>query len=339
MCIADSFKLMIESISALSKTVKNLFSDHSLYQFLLVQMWLDADSDRQLKIKWSKLLTLSIGVTLSANFEKISSMFKITRSVGESERPDLDNFGINPTASVWIWWWYAYFKENKDYQAYCEARRMDDDTSCEELENRFERISDLYSDWGDIHAIRPMHRNENGWKKWLYNHRHMFFVDVPAVKHVKSPVEIDKGSIAVQIPAALSKEEVLRLLEEFVDQSYKESDTVPEPKYQLHAPEGRIDQSTFQSVKKAMYIQRMAAYPKRRQHNNAEVALEVMSLELKSRLGFKWKLAPDQEERLKAGSLSMLELDSDKRQVGRFKANYAAYVANTIHGIFPKNKI
>lgn len=73
--------------------------------------------------------------------------------------------------------------------------------------------------------------------------------------------------------------------------------------------------------------------------SNAGTGLEVMALELKEQLGFSWKLDEYQQEALEKGALSMLDLDSVKKQVARYKSNFSAYVANTIDGVFPKKRI
>lgn len=274
---------------------------------------------------------------MGANFEQISSMFRVTYSNDETGKSSATNFQIDDGASSWLWWWYRYFMENTDYEAYCVARREDDTAMALGLEKQFERVAELYADWGDIHRSRPMHKNEMPWKMWLYERRHLFFIDIPSIKPLALPIgEIENGTIALQIPSAATKDEVLQLFTKFIDNHYAELQTSHEPKYQLYAPEGRIDQSTFQSVKKAFYVQTVSEHHEQFPTSNAGTALEVMALELKTQLGFNWELEDHQKIDLEKGTLSMIELDSVKRQVARYKSNFAAYVANTINGAFPK---
>ena len=89
---------------------------------------------------------------MAANSEQIASMFRITYSTGSEASRTHPEFSIDDTASDWLWWWYRYFKENGDYKAYCEARRDGDSEICSDLEGRFDRIAELYKDWGDIHS-------------------------------------------------------------------------------------------------------------------------------------------------------------------------------------------
>ncbi|WP_423379870.1 hypothetical protein [Burkholderia sp. LMG 32019] len=273
---------------------------------------------------------------MAANSEQIASMFRITYSSESADGRTKPDFTINDTASDWLWWWHRYFKENADYKAYCEARRDEDRETCAELESRFERIAELYEDWGDIHTGKRLHKNESSWREWLYERRHLFFVEVPTVKMLSALADVEHGAIAIQIPATVSKEALLQALTEFVERDYVDLRVAPRPKYELYAPGGRIDQSTFQTVKKSFYVHTAAQQHVWFPPSNAGTALEVMALELKSQLGFNWELEPDQEERLRNGTLSMLELEAFKRQVGRYKAQFDAYVANTIHGLFPK---
>lgn len=263
-------------------------------------------------------------------------MFRLTHLSESTNGQTKPDFTINDTASDWLWWWYRYFKENADYKAYCDARRDDDAAICSMLESRFERIAELYEDWGDIHHGKRLYKNESSWPEWLFDRRHLFFTSEPAVKTLSRTADVEHGAIAIQIPTTASKSDLLRAITEFIEQNYADLRTTPKPKYELYAPAGRIDQSTFLTVKKSFYVHAAA-----RQHvwfpdSNAGTALEVMALELKSQLGFDWELEPDQEERLRNGTLSMLELDSFKKQVARYKAQFDAYVANTIHGVFPK---
>jgi hypothetical protein len=273
---------------------------------------------------------------VAANSEQMASMFRITYSMGSDGSRTHPEFSINDTASDWLWWWYRYFKENGDYKAYCEARRDDDRATCSELESSFERIAELYEDWGDIHDGKRLYKNESSWRDWLYERRHLFLIEVPPIRTLVTLSEVPRNGIAIQIPNTVSNDELLQLLTEFIERDYAELRNTSKPKYQLYAPEGRIDQSTFQSVKKAFYVNAAAQQHVWFPASNAGTALEVMMLELKSQLGFNWELEPDQEERLQNGTLSMLELDSFKKLVARYKAQFDAYVANTIHGVFPK---
>ncbi|MGO4416929.1 hypothetical protein AB4Z27_28570 [Cupriavidus sp. KB_39] len=274
---------------------------------------------------------------MAANLEQIASMFRVTYSKDPANGSAADAFVVDKTASDWLWWWHRYLKENRDYEAYCAARRTGDSAACAALEAQFERVAEVYSDWGDIHDSEPVHRNEASWQRWLYEKRHLFFVEVPPIKVIDPATSlIDNGGVAIQIPATASQDELMRMFGEFVEQIYATSRKAIAPKYQLHAPQGRIDQSTLQSVKKAFYVNVAAQHHDAHPETHAGTALEIMALELKNQLGFSWELDPDQEQRLLNGTLSMLELESVKKQVARYKAQYDAYVSNTIHGEFPK---
>lgn len=273
---------------------------------------------------------------MAANSEQIASMFRITYSIGAEAGRTSTGFSINDSASDWLWWWYRYFKENGDYKAYCEARRDGDSETCSDLEGRFDRIAELYEDWGDIHSDKRLYKNESSWREWLYERRHLFLTEVPPIRTLVTLSDVPSGAIAIQIPNTVSKDELLQFLAEFADAEYAMLRSTSRPKYQLYAPEGRIDQSTFQTVKKAFYVHAAAQQHVWFPGTYAGTALEVMALELKSQLGFGWELEPDQEERLRNGTLSMLELDAFKKQVARYKAQFDSYVGNTIHGVFPK---
>jgi hypothetical protein len=312
------------------------------------QLTYDLLSNNHQNLTHTKVSTKSrMGCILEPAAPTLLSSFKDKYS-GSWENQSIPNdVLLDETASAWIWWWLRYFQQNHDYKAYCEARRSGDSAASYSLENRFSRISELYTDWGDIHILK-MGRERNEWKAWLYEHRHLFNVIVPSIRQIELPITgIESGNIAIQIPEGLQKKKALRLFEAFIECQYPDSKTIGESKsekYSLYAPKGRIDQSTFNSVKKAYYSQFLAQHPERlglQQRSHAETALEIMSLDFKANLGFNdtWQLDPDQEQRLRTGTLSMLELESFKKQIGRFHKTYVAYVANTIHGVFPKSDI
>lgn len=280
---------------------------------------------------------------MASTFDELNRMWMAHRTP-TSFSPASQRISTVSSEAQWIWWWFRYFKENTDYKAYCIARRMGDDSARAALEVKFGRIAELYLDWGDIHALAPMGRDEPEWRSWLHEHFHLFFSVKPEVWQVTSPTdEVEAEHMLVQIPMALPRHEVVRLFTEFVAQHYVPSaprEPLPE-KYPLYAPRGRIDSSTFDAVRKAYYVEfasevwyKNAPYQKL---THAETALKIMDIVDREELGFKkWDKDGELMRRHRENKLSKADLDSYKTLVRRCKEDYAGYVANTIHGIFPK---
>jgi hypothetical protein len=283
---------------------------------------------------------------MATTFDELNSM-----SMAKYKRADVSpasqRISTVSSEAQWIWWWFRYFHENPDYKAYCIARRTGDDTARAGLEAEFSRIADLYADWGDIHALKPMGRAQPEWRSWLHEHFYLFFPVKPEISQVSSPTdEIEAQHMLVQIPLALPRHEVVRLFTEFVARHYAPSPArqlLPE-KYPLYAPRGKIDSSTFDAVRKAYYVEfasevwyQNAPYQKLK---HAETALKIMDIAGKEELGFKtWDEDGELIRRHHENKLSKADLDSYKKMVKRYKDDYAGYVANTIHGIFPKKEI
>lgn len=244
------------------------------------------------------------------------------------------------TVSEWVRWWWLYLKENEHFTAYCRARREGDTTTCSKLERDYTKIAELYDDWHDIDVIDKYGMSKSAWKTWFDDHRDLFLEREPEVRLVSLPnVQSVAGHLLVQIPQGLTKDEVLELVAKFVDQSYDTTTprvAIPPPKYSLYAPKGRLDKSTFQAVSKAYWLNCALDTYHGGTRSLSEVALYIIDNE--TDMGFDWKLVDIDHGRRRNGSFTMAALDQFKPQVIRYKKHYAAYVANTIDGIFPKKE-
>jgi hypothetical protein len=246
--------------------------------------------------------------------------------------------------SEWVRWWWMYFKENTHYQAYCRARRVGDTFTCAQLEATFMKIAELYEDWGDIDQINKYGMGNWAWKAWFDDHRDLFLEREPEVTLVTPPIsQIAVGNLLVQIPKGLTKQAILQLLVNFVEQTYPVAEagvSFPPPKYQLYSPKGKLDKSTLGAVSKAYWVNDSVNPSYREPRSLAETALHIIDNE--ADFGFdrkKWKLGEIDRYRPRDNTFPMTALDPFRTQVIRLKKHYAAYVENTIHGVFPKKEM
>lgn len=109
--------------------------------------------------------------------------------------------------------WRDFFKRNKDYRKYCDAKRSGDVASCKIMEGTFERLSDLYEDWGDLYDGSEA----DEWEAWIEPRRHLF--GLCKVDFSDDVVVYDPDSFVrnIAIPKGVTKAELLKLIDGFLD--------------------------------------------------------------------------------------------------------------------------
>jgi len=150
----------------------------------------------------------------------------------------------------WLDKWLYCFKQNADYKAYCIAKEMGDAVTCEQFEAKYERIADLYADWGDIRNIVFRGQSET-FKLWR-GERSKLFLQLDMVRWIENPAEYEHraGHALIEVPLFEKKNDTLASLEKHIDFVYKmrkravedsskESvrlihGPLPQPKYTLH---------------------------------------------------------------------------------------------------------
>lgn len=217
-----------------------------------------------------------------------------------------------------IWHWFNIFRQNPDFEEYCEARRRGDTVTCRVFEQKFSRIADLYTDWGDIHDLPSMHDDKSEiWKNWL-DEKHNLFPPT-AIELIKVPVDnVGNRNFLAAIPSGYSKKQLCELFEQFLD-------THPEvlgqlPKYDFNIPKNKSWLETLQRLEKADVVYDLFSDSDLKL-SHAKIVQQIYITPLLQKLGFRWSTPSGAE--------------SNERTVINLGKFYRASIDATIHGIFP----
>ena len=81
----------------------------------------------------------------------------------------------------WVSFWYQCLSQNIDYSTYCTARSEGDTAKCAEYEARFDRIADIYQDFGELDGWGDTTIQSSGWKEWFEPRRHLFIASATVI--------------------------------------------------------------------------------------------------------------------------------------------------------------
>jgi hypothetical protein len=254
---------------------------------------------------------------------------------------------------TWLRWWLAFFRCNPNYKAYCLARREGDDAARADLEAKYERIAELYEDWGDIHAPGQAGNDLESYFAWSKDRASTLFFRARVVTPVKDPSAYVKkeGHLLLDIPLSEKLAEVMEQVEKYLSLVYKMRTDVlereqpvskavmelPVPKYMLHAPGGKLNVATEGSIKKAVYVD---GFRHRRKDDGKPLSITdtVLAIKQDSTNPLGWKLTSDDKRDLQRGVFKKgLSRGSEVTLIKRHRKDFDAYVRNTIHGRFPDN--
>lgn len=248
--------------------------------------------------------------------------------------------------------WLRFFKQNADYSAYCAAKKVGDRVTCATLETQFDRIAELFLDWGDIGSVEPV-AGSTSFNKWMMPRKHLF-LDYSFVGWVEDPVTYahTPGHLLLDVLLSDKESETISEVTKYLKRFYaSRSDamlrsskpamrlvcqTLPMPKYMLHTPSGKFNAASSRNLKKAVYVDSF-----RRQGKNLKplsTTDTVLAIKQDSKNPLGWSLTADDIDALKRGTFAKSILGgSEVTLIKRHRKDYDAYVHNTIHGRFPDN--
>ncbi len=133
---------------------------------------------------------------------------------------------INP---LWARLWFMFLHDNRDYAAYCKARRKKLPANYRKLEKQYPNITEVYDDFGSVYGIE--------FKQWLSSHSHLFFsATTPEVKLVAN-AKASKNSIYLEVPLSLQVSKATKQAAEIIRAQFKaaseEARAGDAPKYSL----------------------------------------------------------------------------------------------------------
>jgi hypothetical protein len=251
----------------------------------------------------------------------------------------------------WLQRWIYFFSQNSNYERYCKARAAVDTATCDELEQRFSKIADLYQDWGDV--PRAAATDIKVYMAWGEMRQRGLFFRPRAVKWIDDPATYVKkqGHLLLEVPLSEKLSEVMEQVQKHMAFVYAmQAETLgtdkpaskvvlelPTPKYMLHAPSGNLNAATAGAVNKAIYVDKFRHRPNL---DGKKLSITDTVLEIKRHadnpLG--WSITDDDKGALKRGTFAKSILGgSEVTLIKRHRRDFDAYVRNTIHGRFPDN--
>jgi len=237
--------------------------------------------------------------------------------------------------------WLCCFQRNADFKSYCDAKRTGDDGTCRSLETKHARITELYADWGDIHAL-PSMRDPKAFSDWFDSKEHLFpFHEAKLLDLDDLLVQLDSNeSHLVAIPKGLRKEQLIAVLTDFAEKNPELHGNGSKYEYSRTNGEALID--TWRRLRRAetayiaMKVIGPAVRPETKSFSGAAVKA-VLHVESANRaLGFDWFIHGDINQKL--FQQDKLPADVTKNYtstMNNLNKTYLACIEGTIRGVFP----
>lgn len=67
----------------------------------------------------------------------------------------------------WVSHWYQCLTQNIDYSLYCDARDSGNEVQCAAYEARFDRVRDIYDDFGTLDGWPDAGMQSALWQEWF----------------------------------------------------------------------------------------------------------------------------------------------------------------------------
>lgn len=270
-------------------------------------------------------------------------------ALSDEEKEDLADYKAKYNYAEWsteeinkelLRHWLHYFKENRDFEDYCEAKRNNDKAACKKLERKFVRISELYEDWGDIHALPSMVDSEGkNWGKWLAKKSHLFF-ESPITLHSVPPKNIHGTDLLISIPSTASKNYLEKLFKEFLN---KHEELIDIPiKYPFNVIRAESKATTLKRLDQASMVIDLLSmdedeYSKdpESKFSHAQIAALILKLPI---LQYEFGWFDDGKSSVYKGPDHISTnkvINSCKRKIINLMHFHRACIENTINGEFP----
>lgn len=243
----------------------------------------------------------------------------------------------------WLWLWFSYFKLNKDYEKYCEAKRKENNAAIKRLEKKLEMIEELYEDWGDIHSFDPRKDNMTLYEEWLAKRTHLFFeTELKQAAVLKEPPSrFDKNYLYIQVPIEKSVAPAIKAASAQIRKAYdcpaiKKQRGQSTAKYVI---EKKLQNDrVLHGTRKALNVWEMFYNVSGKTPTVSEVAKQIEK-RLNDKRHNTWsnRWAWKRQQRQRDQSIDDLggPDPSLARSIKRYKAEATTIINNTLHGKFP----
>lgn len=235
----------------------------------------------------------------------------------------------------WIRQWVFFLKQNADYRAYCDAYcdegNLHDPEACRLLENRYDYITELYYDWGDLKNVDVNHFSDS-FQAWLQRRRSLFYVDeqIRVIDDV-SAYTPNRGRVLLDIPLLRNKRDLMERITIHIDLLHELRMHVGLPKYSRY---GVFNIATQGSLRRAIYAAKQRSVMKNgRPLSQVDGVIAAMQDPSNP---FKWTMTDSDKAALERGTLKKSLFNGSKvKMLAKAGKDFDAIVRNTIHGRFP----
>ncbi len=245
----------------------------------------------------------------------------------------------------WVSLWYQCLLGNLDYMNYCDARRDNDKSLCQQYEFRFEHIAGIYRDFGDVDIWPDDGIASDEWREWYVPRKHLFISDVAQVAN-QADFKACGGHILIDVPVLRDRATTEARIAEFLD-GYFATPFVPagEPQYKLHMNDKGKVAHGIKQVRNACIVQaRCYVFPldpadARYDLNFRESLAAFLKNEI-DKLDWVFDSMAKADAKARADFMATGELTEDhfekfKSQVNRCRRDYKSFAANVIRNRFP----
>lgn len=240
----------------------------------------------------------------------------------------------------WVSFWYQCLAQNIDYSLYCTANTKGDAAKCKAYESRFDRIAEIYQDFGELDGWHDDGLFGRRWQEWFEPRRHLFMASAAVITDPSSFV-CRAGHLLLDIPLQADAASTTKLVGKLMTDYYASHEVLAPtpPKYTLHLKNGRPAHG-FEQVRQAClsaarsYRYDPVTFEERR---HVDAIADFIHNEIDN-MG--WTLDHmGRKELAQTGKLSEQRLDSFKAMLNRCRRDFKAFSRNTIRGRFPDDSL
>ena len=239
----------------------------------------------------------------------------------------------------WASLWFQCLTQNMDYAAYCAARQDGDAAKCAALETKFDRIADIYADFGPLELWPDAGMDSAMWREWFEPRRHLF-MSSPRVVADPQRYERRPGYVLLDVPIQDDSKATAALVGELIERlrATEALEQAQRPKYTLREVGGKVAHGLQQVRQACRSVARSYRYDletfEELRHVDAVAAFVRHEID-----NMEWKLDPKARAELDStGRLPVQRLDSYKAMLNKCRRDFRAFAANTIRASFPDNR-
>lgn len=239
----------------------------------------------------------------------------------------------------WASLWYQCLTQNIDYSLYCNARDSGNEAQCVAYEARFDKVRDIYDDFGTLDGWPDAGLQSALWREWFEPRRHLFLVEPRTIADPAS-YTARAGYALVEVPLHADVGVTRAAVAAYVDAQYAKPDLVhaSAPKYVLREAGARPAHGIQQVRQACRSVVRSYRYDpetfEELRHREAVAAFIRAEID-----NMGWTLDPKARDELAAtGKLSEQRLESFRVMLDRCRRDFKAFAANTIRASFPDDR-